>query len=295
MTHFTYADTLDKTCLKQGDVLKKTSELATIINEIHPYFQSEKYKYFLVLTQTCDLVRRKDERCKTKYITIAAIRSLEDALKRQAEEIANSKLERKTKKLIDEKSSTKISDFLISLFNNNSTDYFYLHNDVSLDFVDTSVAFLRVSISLKSELHYNLCLSSKVLELDENFQAKLGWLVGNLYSRVGTEDWVPGTLDQQRFRKMVSDQVKTHFNIVSNLSEIQNILEGKYSEEQLEALSVDDLIEIIKKEKISTRKDKVLSRLEEIILNSNALKEDYDIKKLITRISNDTSITAFLK
>ncbi len=295
MTHFTYADTLDKTCLKQGDVLKKTSELATLINEIHPYFQSEKYKYFLVLTQTCDLVRRKDERCKTKYITIAAIRSLEDALKRQAEEIANSKLERKTKKLIDEKSNAKISDFLTGLFNNNSTDYFYLHHDVSLDFVDPSVAFLRVSISLKSELHYNLCLSSKVLELDENFQAKLGWLVGNLYSRVGTEDWVPGTLDQQRFRKMVSDQVKTHFNIVSNLSEIEDILVGKYSEEQLEALSVDDLIEIVKKEKVSTRKDKVLSKLEEIILNSNALKEDYDIKKLITRISNDASITSFLR
>jgi hypothetical protein len=295
MTHFTYADTLDKTCLKQGDVLKKTPELANIINDIHPYFQSEKYKYFLVLTQTCDLVRRKDERCKTKYITIAAIRSLEDALKRQAEEIAKSKLERKTKKLIDEKSNAKISEFLTGLFNNNSTDYFYLHHDVSLDFVDPSVAFLRVSISLKSEFHYNLCLSSKVLELDENFQAKLGWLVGNLYSRVGTEDWVPGTLDQQRFRKMVSDQVKTHFNIVSNLSEIENILEGKYSEEQLEALSVDDLIEIVKKEKVSTRKDKVLSKLEEIILNSNALKEDYDIKKLMTRISNDASITSFLK
>jgi len=225
----------------------------------------------------------------------AAIRSLEDALKRQAEEIANSKLERRTKKLIDEKSSSKISEFLMSLFNNNSTDYFYLHHDVSLDFVDPSVAFLRVSISLKSELHYNLCLSSKVLELDENFQAKLGWLVGNLYSRVGTEDWIPGTLDQQKFRKMVSDQVKTHFTIVSNLSEIENILEGKYSEEQLEALSIDDLIEKVRQEKISTRKDKVLSRLEVIILNSNALKEDYDIKKLITRISNDTSITSFLK
>lgn len=295
MNHFTYANTFDEKWLKQGDVLKKTPELSAIINEIHPYFKSENYQHFIVLTQTCDLVKRRDDKCKSKYITIAAIRSLEDALKREAEEIAFSKIERKTKQLIDEKNSTKLSEFLVRLFNNNISDYFYLHQDVLLGFVDPSVAFLRVSIALKSEFHYALCLSSKVLELDENFQAKLGWLVGNLYSRVGTEDWVPNTLDQSKFNKMVSDQVKTYFKIVPNLNEIQNILEEKYTDEQLESLSVDDLIDQIKKIKVPNRKEKVLSKIEEIIFDSNALQDGYDIKKLITRISNDASITSFLK
>ncbi len=295
MTHFTYADALDKTCLKQGDVLKKTAELSTLINEVHPYFNSENYPYFLVITQTCDLVKRRDDKCKSKYITIAAVRSLGDALKREAEEIAFSTIERRTKKLIDEKNGSKLSEFLGRLFNNNIPDYFYLHHDVSLDFVDPSVAFLRVSIALKSELNYKICLENKVLELEENFQAKLGWLVGNLYSRVGTEDWVPNTLDQPKFNKLVNDQLKSHFQIVPNLSEIETLLKSKYTAEQIEALAVDDLIEEIKKLKIPTRKEKVLLKIEEIISGASALREGYDIKKLMTRINNDSSITSFLK
>lgn len=295
MPHFTYADNLDRTSLKQGDVLKKSPELSAVINEVHPYFKSANYNYFLVLTQTCDLVKRRDDKCKSKYITIAAVRSLEDALKREAEEIAYSKLEKKTKQLIDSRNGSKLSEFLGRLFNNNIPDYFYLHHDVSLDFVDPSVAFLRVSIALKSELHYSVCLASKVLELDDNFQAKLGWLVGNLYSRVGTEDWVPNSLDQPKFNKLINDQLKTYFQVVPNLSEIELILKGRYSDAELDALPVDVLIAEIKAMKIPTRKEKVLAKLEEIIIDANALREGYDVKKLITRISNDTSITSFLK
>lgn len=295
MTHFTYANTLIKTYLKQGDVLKKTDELSKIITEVHPYFNSSNYQYFIVLTQSCDLVKRKEGKCKSKYITIAAIRPLEDALKREAQEISFSKLERQTTKIIDEKNSTKLSEFLGSLFNNNIPDYFYLHSDVSLDFVDPSVAFLRVSIALKSELHYNVCMSSKILELDENFQAKLGWLVGNLYSRVGTEDWIPDTLDQAGFNKFVNYHLRSHFEVIPNLLEVEKVLKKSYSDEQIEALPVDDLITQIKKIKVPTRKDKVLLKLEELIGESNALKDNYDIKKLIAKISNDASITSFLK
>jgi len=32
------------------------------------------------------------------------------------------------------------------------------------------------------------------MQKGSSFRAKLGWMVGNLYSRVGTEDYVPGAL-----------------------------------------------------------------------------------------------------
>lgn len=51
-----------------------------------------------------------------------------------------------------------------------------------------SVALLRVSISLRRE-HYDLLVKSRVLGLAPSYAAKLGWLVGNLYSRVPTPDW----------------------------------------------------------------------------------------------------------
>ncbi|MEP7198109.1 MAG: hypothetical protein ABI851_16445 [Saprospiraceae bacterium] len=295
MAHFTYADTIDKECLKQGDVLIKTADLSAVIDEVHPYFKSNNYPYFLVITQSCDLVKRRDDKCKSRYITIAAIRSLEDALKREAEELAVSNIEKITKKLIDPKNSSKLSEFLSRLFNNNEPDYFYLHHDVSRNFVDPSVAFLRVSIALKSEIHYNVCIKSKVLELQENFQAKLGWLVGNLYSRVGTEDWVPSTLDKSGFEKLVRDQLKTYFQIVPNLVDIENQLKEDYTIDQLKNLPINDLIEIVNTTKIRSKKDKVISKLEEIITNSSALRQGYDIKKLLSKIGSDPSITSLLK
>lgn len=256
MSHFTYSDNIDTASLKQGDVLKKSELLTSIISAVHPYFNSSNYQYFIILTQSCDLVKRTGSKCKSKYITIAAIRSLSDALIREAEDIATTKIERKVTQLIDEKNSTKISEFLVRLFNNNIPDYFYLHHDVSLDFVEPSVAFLRVSIALKSDLHYDDLLKCKVLELDENFQAKLGWLVGNLYSRVGTVDWVPNNIDQPAFNKMVKNQIKAFFQVLPNLSEIQKLLEKDHTSEAIEAMSNEELLKIIRNVKVPNRKEK---------------------------------------
>jgi hypothetical protein len=50
-------------------------------------------------------------------------------------------------------------------------------------------AILNLSIAIKTPEHYDKCLEAKILELESSFQAKLGWLVGQLYSRVGTQDW----------------------------------------------------------------------------------------------------------
>lgn len=51
------------------------------------------------------------------------------------------------------------------------------------------VAYLKVSIPLKSGEHYDKCLKAKRIELADEFKAKLGWLIGDMYSRVGTTDW----------------------------------------------------------------------------------------------------------
>jgi len=48
-------------------------------------------------------------------------------------------------------------------------------------------AFLLLSIALRAE-HYGALLEAKIAQLDDIFAAKLGWLTGNLYSRVGTPD-----------------------------------------------------------------------------------------------------------
>ena len=76
--HFTYKCNPDMSSLCQGDILKITEEIKTVLTEVHPYFLNDQYKYFMVLTQSCDLVRRNGSKCKTPYITLAAVRNFSD-------------------------------------------------------------------------------------------------------------------------------------------------------------------------------------------------------------------------
>jgi len=90
--------------------------------------------------------------------------------------------------VLTEKAKAKLSEFLSRLYNNNESGYFFLESsDTPLP--SDCCAFLNLSIAIKASEHYRKCLDAKVLQLTDTFQAKLGWLVGQMYSRVGTNDW----------------------------------------------------------------------------------------------------------
>ncbi len=82
--HWTYHDNVDAPDLQQGDLLKRTAELEGLLRSYYPlYAAKEENRHFLVLTQTCDLVRRENNRCATRYIAIAPVRPLQVALQRK--------------------------------------------------------------------------------------------------------------------------------------------------------------------------------------------------------------------
>jgi hypothetical protein len=71
---FVSQEDLDRENLHQGDILQKTDALHDVIGQAHRYYaDAEDYHFYMVLTQSCDLVRRKSKP-KTPYITIAAVR-----------------------------------------------------------------------------------------------------------------------------------------------------------------------------------------------------------------------------
>jgi len=72
--------------------------------------------------------------------------------------------------------------------NEQALGLFYLHPDAALGLAEPAVAFLRVTVALKSE-HYDLIRSARRGRLSPEFRAKFGWLVGNLYSRAASPDW----------------------------------------------------------------------------------------------------------
>ena len=177
-------------------MLERTPAVNALLQEVHPhYFQHQKNLFFMVLTQSCDLVQRGGGSCKAPYITLAPVRSLDLVVERHLAHmpVANVSAELP---VLGARAKNKASEFLQRLFNNNESGYFFLDSeDTPLD--SDCVAFLNLSIAIKADLHLETCLKAKVLQLDATFQAKLGWLVGQMYSRVGTLDWDPAELTRK--------------------------------------------------------------------------------------------------
>lgn len=285
MPHFTYSST-DQSSLKQGDILCKSNEILQILEEVHPHYLREDYRYFLVLTQSCDLVRRNGKKCKAPYITIAAIRPLDLLIKREIAKHQKTDLEKNNGICnIDRKNS--LAQFMERLLNNNMPDYFYLHDDAAFDFTEKMVAFLRLSIAIKSNLHYEACRNSKILELTDAFKAKLGWLVGQMYSRVGTPDWAPTCVTKEGFRSSIGKLLDE--NIVWIDKKGINKLRSEYSEE-ISSKSPTEIQELASSIKIEKDRDVFLNRIRKILDDSGFIDDEAKTNKIVTRINNDPLI-----
>lgn len=193
--HWTYKDQ-PSADLEQGDILQKTSYLVDeVLTRYHPYYATHPDNlFFIVLTQSCDLVRRKGA-CKSEYFAMAPVRPLRIILER---EFAGALRNRKTDAQSFGSLSTRgqYEDFLTKLFNNNNSKYFFLEKQEDRGLPEDMCAVLPLSISIKAE-HYDECLNARLLQLDDAFQAKLGYLIGQQYSKVGTRDWDDSAIERK--------------------------------------------------------------------------------------------------
>lgn len=199
--HWTYTSFQPNDHLQQGDILHPTPELKRALQAIHPYFCDAKYIGFLALTQTCDLVFR-DGDCTTPYIALAAVREIDDVvpglLARTCSQVANKVYLKDTK--------TAASQLLRRIFNQNESGLglFYLHPDVDAGIAVPAVATLRVAFTLKS-VHYGMLREARRGRLGTAFEAKLGWMVGHIYSRVGVPDWSEPAEREEDLKRMVKE------------------------------------------------------------------------------------------
>lgn len=203
--HFTYEERGGDDDLTQGDVLAKTPKLRTLLKKVHPYYyHNNDYTHFVVLTQTCDLVRRpagsQARSPAAPYITLGAVRPLETALKRELVKYQKTPLE-KMGRAASKDHRYRMQQFLDRVVNNNDSRYFYLHAEPAYDIVENSCVFLALSIAIRASEHYEMCREARVLGLSAPFQARLGWAVGNQYSRIATEDFVGRTMKKAEWKR----------------------------------------------------------------------------------------------
>ncbi len=280
----------------QGDLLMRTDEICSILNQFFPHYLKHDYSYFIVLTQSCDLVHRKDG-VKAPYISIAAVRPFDTVLQRELEKQQSEELEKFGGFCSTAKRSAMYS-FVEKVYNNNHSEYFYLHKDQSLGLSEPFCAFLRLSIALRTSEHYETLLRAKYLELTEEFRAKLGHTVGDLYSRVGTKDWVPDKMTDNEFKKFINETLDRKAIWIDKvvLTEAKKEITGK--ELNLQKMSPSELKAIVSKIRIPTKSDRLKElsvRIVQTLQKSKALVEDADLEKIAKKIAADQLFASSIK
>lgn len=288
--HFTYKRNADMETLCQGDILSITNELRMILKDVHPYFLNEQYKYFMVLTQSCDLVRRDGKSCKTPYITLAAIRSYNDFLERTL--VAGRYAEKVDDFLLmDSKNKERAYQLVERLYNNTESDYFFLYKEDTLDFPDSMVASLKVSIALKSEIHYEDCLAAKKMELSDEFKAKLGWLVGNIYSRVGTTDWE--SIKSSKERKFMIEEDLTSRCVIGSKEQLR-IFKQELEEKKESIKNHEDAVLALTDIYVPTKYDKVITIIEDVFKQTCKNIPLEEKEKLLSAIKSRSALKTLL-
>lgn len=294
--HWTYNKFTADCDLQQGDIIESTDTIRSLCEQVHPYFCDQKFLGFMVITQSCDLVRRRGNDCSAHYINLAIIRSLEEVLPT----LLNSVCTPLASCIYKNESKGEAKKLLSRVFNQNeqALGIFYLHPDEQAGIAVPSVVLLRVSVSFRSE-HYKTITDARRGRLKPEFQSKLGWLTGNLFSRVGTTDWNESSERQKELKKLIAllmgedkSQQSDNSIVWINGSWVEA---AKKSGVNIRELRKDQLPEIIAKHKFPTPKEDIVKVVKQTIKKMLPNTDDEIIKKLENRLLNDSEITAALK
>jgi hypothetical protein len=282
--HFTYASGAKD--LAQGDLILKTRAVRSLIDRIHPHYAKDDYTHLLVLTQSCDLVRREGKACKARYITLAAVRPLRLVIEREV--AAHQDDFAAYAGVCPKRVQGRIEDFLERLFNNNVDEYFFLHEDLQVGFSESSCAFLRLSVPVRAAEHYDDLMAERVLSLTDVFQAKLGSMLGRMYARVGTPDWVPDHTSDGDFRALLQKALLREVRFVED----EQLRLAKKSAPIV--LSREATQQHIDQTQVPKKKERILDAVLSIVTSACDLSPD-QAKKVRLLLNNDPALSPLLK
>ena len=204
--NFIYKDvsSLNNSALSQGDVIERTGQVVERIGQAHQYYaDASQYSCFVVLTQSCDLVKRRNQ-FNAPYITIAAAKpfknTINDYFNRNLKSIEGTEFTYHSGSLM-----ARAKQLVERHINNTEPEFFFLPSSGHPNIPEDLVVFLRLTIALKKE-HYDTLAHEKIAELADVFQAKLGWLKGNIYSRVSTPDIEERNVNASEIKKGYYDR-----------------------------------------------------------------------------------------
>jgi hypothetical protein len=168
-----YREPPNNDLLGQGDILNPES-LRSILKGHQDYFADQPYfRRYMVLTQTCDLVRKRE---MADFIFLAVIRKLDDVFGRRHVE--------------DGPAQNRTFDLLRELYNHqpNKRGLFYLPENARYGIEEESVADLRVMFSVHKAIYPRL-LRARCGAITDIYAAQLGQIAGHMFNRIAIPEW----------------------------------------------------------------------------------------------------------
>lgn len=282
--------------LSQGDIIARTPQVVDAIGQAHQYYaEAPLYTHFVVITQSCDLVKRGGD-FNAPYITIAAAKPLKKSFAEYLSE--KSRIVRNADFSFHPTSVVgKAKQQLERHLNNTEPDYFFLPKSSSNGVEEDLLVYLRLSIALRKD-HYDILAAAKVAELDDIFQAKLGWLKGNIYSRVATPDLDEREADSATFkRKFYEEYIPSDEMVLLSMMQaerLRKVVKGK-STELARALTNEEVLTVIEEEIPRDAEILADSIVERMIKNKVIDRDDVDkIRLAKSSITNEPSVKTLI-
>lgn len=277
--------------LRQGDILERNAILADAIGQAHQYYATaEGYDYFVILTPTCDLVRRNGG-CRSRYITLAAVRPLSIVIERQ---LTNYKKSVRAPGLYCSlEKRPQAEQFLMRLLHNTEEGYLFLPGELFPDDLDRC-AFLMLSIAIRAE-HYEACLGAKVQQLQTDFSAKVGHLTADLYGQVATqalEEQVDVNPDEiiEGYKARTIDSEGVVWVSRARLTELKGRIRDRKAEKE-EELTPDEVKAIIS----GLPNDQMLLAQRVLALVRDSLEPATEIDALVNKLASDPAIGQIIR
>lgn len=185
--------------LKQGTIfsIKKISfdfkarDKKLKFRQIYPEVNIDSVDYGIILSQSCDLVRRGEKSLpKTPYITIALLEPIEKFIEQKflktiEKLVQEYSLQYENYRIINkEELVNKISEKYSKLFDNRETFYFFIPIELDQMFYVNLVKTLPFKA-----MHYETFAKNAKYELNTAFANKLGDMLSYIYGRVGVENY----------------------------------------------------------------------------------------------------------
>jgi hypothetical protein len=195
-----------------------------------------------------------------------------------------------------QESKAEANKLLERLLNQNEQAFglFYLHPDDEIGINVPSIALLRVTVTLRVD-HYEVLKRARRGRLSSEFQNKLGWLVGNLFSRIGTQDWNDSPERKKEFESLVKNHLEAGELYQPIWVREPLVVAAKEKGIQLDRIPKQELVAILDANRAPSAKEAAADHALKVIKEVMSDISEEDLARIRNRLLNDALFSKVFK